>query len=99
MTWLLPSALAIAGVAALVTVALHFIARSRPVAESLPTARFIPERAIHARTRSFAFTDVVLLLLRVMALALLGAAIAGPVFSSGGRVERIIIADLSRSVG
>jgi hypothetical protein len=99
MTWLVPSALAIAGVAALVTVALHFIARSRPVAEPLPTARFIPERAIHARTRSLALTDLLLLLLRVAALTLLGAAVAGPMFSRGGRVERIIIADLSRSVG
>src|SRR5262245_33099118 len=61
MSWLLPSALGIAAVAALAAVALHFIARSRPVAEPLPTARFIPNRPIHARTRSFALTDLLLL--------------------------------------
>ena len=98
MTWLLPSALAIAGVAAFATLALHFIARSRPVAEPLPTARFIPDRKIHARTRSVALTDLLLLLTRVAALAMLGAAVAGPVFSSGGRVARIVIADRSRAV-
>lgn len=99
MTWLVPSALAIAGVAALVTVALHFIARSRPVAEPLPTARFIPDRAIHARTRSIALSDMLLLLLRVAAVSLVGAAVAGPVLSTSGHVQRIVVADVSRSVG
>ena len=47
MTWLIPSAIAIAAAASLVAIALHFIARSRPVAEIFPTARFIPQRAIH----------------------------------------------------
>src|SRR6185436_20867994 len=77
MTWLIPSAIAIAAGASLVAIALHFIARSRPVAEVFPTARFIPQRAIHARTRSLALTDVLLLLLRVLAIMLLGVAVAG----------------------
>ena len=58
MSWLLPSALAIGGVAAMAAIALHFIARSRPFAEPLPTARFIPERPIHARISSLVLTDV-----------------------------------------
>jgi hypothetical protein len=99
MSWLLPSALAIVGVAALATIALHFISRSRPIAEPLPTARFVPPRPIRARTRSFAFSDVPLLLLRLAALASVGAAIAGPVFAGAhGRVGRVIVADGSRSV-
>ena len=98
MTWLIPSALTIAGMAAFVTVALHFIARSRPVAEPFPTARFIPERAIHARTRSLALTDVLLLLLRATAIMLLGVAVAGPMFAGGRRVTRIVIVDRSRAV-
>jgi len=99
MTWLIPSAIAIAAGASLVAIALHFIARSRPVAEVFPTARFIPERAIHARTRSLALTDVALLLLRVLAVMLLGVAIATPLFPSGKRITRIVIADRSRAVG
>ena len=61
MSWLIPSALGIAGAAAVVAVALHFIARSRPLAETLPTARFVPDRPIYARTRSIALTDLLLL--------------------------------------
>ena len=99
MSWLLPSALIVAGVAALATIALHFIARSRPVAESLPTARFVPHRPVHARARSMALSDVLLLLLRVAAVLVLGAAVAAPVFAAArGRVTRIILADRSRDV-
>jgi hypothetical protein len=98
MSWLIPTALTVAAIGALATVALHFIARSRPVAEPLPTARFIPDRAIHARTRSIALTDILLLLLRLAAVLLLGFAVAGPLFAAGGTVSRIIVADRSRSV-
>jgi len=73
VSWLLPSALAIGGVAAAIVLALHFIARSRPLAEPLPTARFIPQRPIHARTRSIALTDVLLMIVRVAALLALAA--------------------------
>jgi hypothetical protein len=99
VTWLLPSALAIGGIAAAVAVVLHFIARSRPLAEPLPTTRFIPERPIHARTRSIALTDIPLLLIRVAAVLLLAAAIAAPVLAAArGRVARVIVADRSRDV-
>jgi hypothetical protein len=99
MSWLLPSALAIAGVAALVAVALHFIARSRPLAEPLPTARFIPQRPVRARTRSFALSDLLILLIRLAAIAALGVAVAGPVFAAArGRVGRVVVVDRSRSV-
>lgn len=98
MSWLLPSALGIAGVAAAVAVALHFIARSRPLAETLPTARFVPDRPVYARTRSFALSDLVLLLLRIAAIAVVGAAVAGPMFAPRGAVARIVVADRSRSV-
>lgn len=99
MTWLLPSALAIGGVAALAAIALHFIARSRPLAEPLPTARFIPQRPIQARTRSIALSDVPLLLVRLAAVLLLAAAIAGPVLTAArGTVARVVVADRSRDV-
>lgn len=99
MSWLLPSALAIAGIGAIAAIALHFIARSRPLAEPLPTARFIPERPVHARMRSIKLSDVPLLLLRLAALLALGAAVAGPVFAGAtGTVTRVIVADRSRAV-
>jgi hypothetical protein len=98
MSWLIPSALGIAGVAAVVAVALHFIARSRPLAEVLPTARFVPDRPIHARTRSVALTDLLLLALRLAAIAVIGVAVAGPMFRQTGRIARVIVADRSRAV-
>jgi hypothetical protein len=99
VSWLLPSALAIAGVAALAALALHLIARSRPLAESLPTARFVPQRPVRARARSIALSDVPLLLLRIGAVLALGAAVAAPVFPAAhGRVRRIVIVDRSRDV-
>ncbi|HEX8945818.1 MAG TPA: hypothetical protein VF785_21940, partial [Gemmatimonadaceae bacterium] len=100
VSWLLPSAFAIAGVAALVATALHFIARSRPVAESLPTARFVPHRPVRARARSIALSDILLLVVRIAAILALGAAVAGPVFAGArGRVRRIVALDRSRDVG
>src|SRR5512142_3163682 len=100
VSWLLPSALAIAGVSALVATALHFIARSRPLAESLPTARFVPHRPVRARARSIALSDVLLLVVRTAAVLALGAAVAGPVFAGArGRVRRIVALDRSRDVG
>ena len=98
MSWLIPSALGIAGAAALIAVALHFIARSRPLAESLPTARFVPDRPIYARTRSIALTDLLLLLLRLVAIAAIGMAVAGPTLIRTGRVARVVVADRSRAV-
>lgn len=98
MSWLLPSALGISAIAIAVAVALHFIARSRPVAEPLPTARFVPRRPVHARTRSLAPSDLLLLLLRAAALAAIGLAVAGPVFRANGRVTRLFVVDHSRAV-
>jgi hypothetical protein len=98
MSWLLPSALGVAAAAAIVVVALHFIARSKPLAEALPTARFVPNRPVHAKTRSFGLTDLLLLLARVAAVAALGLAVAGPMLGRRGRVSRILMVDHSRAV-
>ena len=99
MSWLLPSALLVAGVAAAAAVALHFISRSRPVAEPLPTARFIPQRPVQARARAMALSDVLLLLLRLAAILALGLAVAGPMFTGArGRVARVVVLDRSRAV-
>lgn len=99
MSWLLPSALAITGVAGAALIAAHFIARDRPVAEPLPTARFVPDRRIHARTTSIALSDLLLLALRIAAVAAIGLGIAGPIVAGArGRVARIVLMDRSRGV-
>lgn len=99
MSWLVPSALVVAAVAIVGVIALHFIARSRPLAEPLPTARFVPQRAVRARARSLALSDVLLLLLRIAAIGAIGIAVAGPVFvNAHARVRRIMLVDHSRAV-
>lgn len=99
MTWLLPSALAVGGVAALGAIAAHFITRSRPLAEPLPTARFVPRRALHARVTTLVLSDRRLLLLRMLAIASLALGVAAPEFAAAhGRVARIILVDRSRAV-
>jgi hypothetical protein len=99
VSWLVPSALAIAGGAAIVVAALHFIARSRPLAEPLPTVRFVPERPVYARARSIALTDILLMLVRIAAVLAIGLAIAGPMFGGRSRIARIVLVDQSRAVG
>ena len=63
----------------LVAIAVHFITRTRPHPEALPTARFVPDRPLSARARTLALDDVPLLLLRAAALVALAAAVAAPV--------------------
>lgn len=79
MTFLAPWVLAAAGAAALAAVVLHLIALARPPAAVLPTARFIPDASARAASLTRRPTDRWLLLLRVLALLLLGAAFARPV--------------------
>lgn len=99
MSWLLPSAFGVAAAASLITAALHFISRRRPIAEPLPTARFVPARAVHARVAARAFADPLLLALRTFAILLLGAAAAAPLARlSRGRVARVVVIDRSRAV-
>lgn len=73
-----PALLAAGILAALVPLVLHLIARRPPERTALPTARFLApdaRTAIRLRRRP---TDLLLLALRMLLLALLGAAAAGP---------------------
>src|SRR5580698_11129312 len=58
---------------------LHFIVMRQPPSEMLPTARFIPLRPAQARTVERRPDDVPLLLARLAAIVLLGAAFARPI--------------------
>ena len=98
VTWLLPSALGIAAVAAAALVALHFIAHRRPVTEVFPTARFIPARSRGARSASNALTDLAVLALRFAAILAIGAGAAGPSLTGRRHTTRIVLADRSRAI-
>lgn len=98
MTFLAPLYFAVAAIAAAGIFAWHLIATRRPPSAPLPTARFVPHGDARAASRTSRPTDVPLLLLRVLALVLLGAAFAGPVTRRGGAsLARVVIVDRSRS--
>jgi hypothetical protein len=90
----------IAAIASLGVLALHLITTQRPPVAMLPTARFVPGSDARAAARAARPTDVLLLLLRMMALLLLGAAFAHPLFRPGGaETLRIVVVDRSLSAG
>lgn len=98
MSFAAPWALALAAAAAAGVVLLHFLARRRRTAP-LPTTRFIPEAPATATTRAARPTDLVLLALRVLALLLIGAAFAEPVWRPERRpLARVVLLDASRAV-
>ena len=70
--------------AALITGVLHFISVRHPPVLLLPTMRFLPERPVRAVSRSTRPSDLLLLLLRVMAVLLMGAALSGLYWRTAG---------------
>ena len=99
MTFLAPWALVIAGLAATGMIVLHLVARQRPAAYLLPTARFIPDQRTLASRVATRPKDLLLLALRVLLLLFAGAAFARPLRSpTRGTVARIVLLDRSRSV-
>ena len=99
MSVLLPWLFALGALSVAGITALHLLARNEPPRWLLPTARFVPESRERAPARSFALSDRRLLALRVVALAAIALAAAGP-WWRGARVARaqVIVADLSRTV-
>ena len=78
--WILGAAVC----AALTTCVLHFISVRRPPVLLLPTMRFLPERSVRAVSRSARPSDLPLLLLRVLALLLVGVALSGWYWRAAG---------------
>ena len=98
MNFMAPGFLTAAVVAAMGVVALHFIVTRRARSVVLPTARFVPDVPVAARTRSVQFADLLLLTVRVLVILLAGAALARPVFPpQRERIARVIVADVSGS--
>ncbi len=96
---LAPWALVVAGAGALATIALHLVARQRPAAYVLPTARFIPDRRTLVSRMASRPRDLVLLALRLLLLLSAGAAFARPVLApSTVPLRRLVLADRSGAV-
>jgi aerotolerance regulator-like protein len=99
MSFLAPGFFVAGLAAALAVAALHFIVTRRPRSIEFPTARFVPDLPVVARSRSIQFSDLLLLVLRVLTILLVAAALARPVFSPRReRIVRVIAADVSASV-
>ena len=98
MSFLYPGMLWLGAMASAAVAALHFIVTRQPRSDVLPTARFVPDSAVKAVSHSDRPTDLLLLLLRILAVMSVAAGFARPVLGSYGEPKaRIILADLSRS--
>ena len=81
-------------------IALHFIVTRQPTSSPLPTVRFVPTSAVRVTTVAPVPEDLLLLLVRVLAVLLIGAALARPVIVPHRRpLARVVLADVSRAVG
>ena len=99
MSFLAPWALVVGALAAASLVLLHLVARQRPAAYLLPTARFIPDRRTLVSRVARRPRDLLLLLVRVLLILSAAAAFARPVLTPH-RVPsaRILLIDRSSSV-
>ncbi|HYC52900.1 MAG TPA: BatA domain-containing protein [Gemmatimonadaceae bacterium] len=97
MSFAAPLWLAVAGMVAAGLVIAHLISTSVPQRDPFPTARFVPQGAPLTVLRTQRLTDVVLLLLRLLAIAMLGLALAGAQVSRDAPT-RVVLADVSRAV-
>ncbi len=99
MTFISPLAMVFGAVAAAAVVALHLLATRRPPAVPLPTARFVPVAEARAVSRTSRPSDLLLLLMRVLAVLLIGAAFARSVFDAvGPSVRTVVMVEQSRLV-
>ncbi len=99
MTLLAPLYLMVAAAVATGVVALHFLSTRDSRSEPLPTARFVPEDSLRATALVLRPSDLLLLMLRVLAVLLIGMALAQPRFRQPARaVATIVVVDASRAV-
>jgi len=99
MSVLYPIFLWVAGLSAAAAVGLHFLSTLQPRREIFPTVRFVPEATLHSTALAMKFSDPWLLLLRALAILLVGTAFAQPHFVLWRQsVARIVAIDISGSV-
>ncbi len=98
MSFAAPAFLVLGAGLALLVVALHLLARRRPRPRPFPTARFVPDRPARAPAVARRPTDLVVMLLRALAVLLVAAAFARPALGPRDRVARVVLVDYSRAV-
>lgn len=99
MTFLAPWALLAGVLAAAGLVVLHLVARQRPAAYPLPTARFVPDRRTLVSRVSSRPRDLWLLLLRIVLVLSAAAAFARPVLTPTRAARaRVVLVDRSAAV-
>ncbi len=93
MSFAAPGFLLVGLVAALATLALHFLTREEPRRYRFPTARFLPETREQAPSRSRRLRDGLILSLRLLALAAVVLAFARPSFTAArARLIQVVVA-------
>src|SRR5687767_11644955 len=105
MSFLNVWAVAIGAVALLAPLAVHFLTKPRPIAYPLSTIRLLREVIQQRRARS-RIRDLIVLLLRVLAVGLLAMALARPLWEvtpavavqSTGDTSRVVLLDVSQSM-
>ncbi len=105
MTFLHLWAIGIGAVAVAAPLVIHWLTKPRPVRMPLSTLRFVRE-AIHQRRAKHLLRDLLILGLRVLAVALLALAVARPLFApqplaaehQAGDTVRIVLVDVSQSM-
>ena len=99
MTFLAPWAFVAGVIAAGALLALHLVARQRPAAYPLPTARFVPDRRTLVSRVSSRPRDILLLLLRLLLVLSAAAAFARPVLTPHRDARaRVLMLDRSPAV-
>lgn len=99
MSFLAPGFLLAAAAAAALTVGLHFLVTRHPRARVLPTARFVPASPTAILAIERRPYNLPLLVLRVLLIALVGAAFARPHWViRRSSILRLVVADRSRAV-
>ena len=105
MSFLNPWAIGIGAAAILAPLAVHFLTRPRPVSFPLSTILFLREVIEQRRARS-RIRDLIVLLLRMLAVGLLAMALGRPLWEraplvapqSAGNVSRVVLFDVSQSM-
>lgn len=105
MSFLNGWAIAIGGAALLAPLAVHFLTKPRPVSYPLSTIRFLQE-VIQQRRACSRIRDLIVLLLRMLAVGLLAMALARPLWEQTplvaaqgtGETSRMVLVDVSQSM-
>ena len=94
MTFAAPWFLLLGAAAAAVTLVLHFLTREEPRRYVFPTARFLPESREQAPSRSRRLRDLLILSLRLLAVAVVALAFARPSLTvARASMVRVVVAD------